>query len=154
MSTMSEHDNEEFERISSKMMLISFIRYAENSPESIPEEYLVTPEEQAFYDKWLPARLELGSQRLAEEQKEAQAHTLIKRQKANAKRRKAKYGKVEPRHYQTWLPHIKHWLKLRLAWVETPETLGYVQQLICINCEADLFGECADCSVEQHLSNR
>ncbi len=79
---------------------------------------------------------------------------LTKRQIANANRRQAKYGKVEPRNYQTWLPHIQHWLKLRLAWIEYAEPKGFVQELICINCEADLHGECADCSMEQYFHER
>ena len=136
MSRMTEQDNAEFDRIAVKMLF----RY-------------LTEEEQAFYDKWVSVRWTLATQHFVQQEQEVQV-ILTQRQKANAKRREAKHGSIEPRHYQTWLPHIRHWLKLRLAWVETPEALGYVQQLVCTNCEADLFGECADCSVEQHLSNR
>jgi hypothetical protein len=134
MSRMTEQDNAEFDRIAVKM----FYRY-------------LTEDEQAFYDKWRSVRWTLATQHFVQQQQELQV-VLTKRQKANAKRREAKHGSVEPRHYQRWFVFPMpigggEWQKLRLAWTEKPETLGFVQELICINCESDLFGQCAACSI-------
>lgn len=133
MSRMTEQDNAEYDRIAVKMLF----------------NYL-TEEEQAFYDKWHSVRLTLATQHFV--QQEQELRLLTKRQKANAKRRESKYGSVEPRHYQRWFVFPMpigggEWQKLRLAWIEKPETLGFVQELICINCESDSFGQCAACSI-------
>jgi hypothetical protein len=148
MSTMSDHESAEYARILTKRMVLSSLLYAGNSADELPEELLLTEAESDFYENWLPHQLARGVENFRKEM--SQSAVLTKRQKANAKRREAKHGSVEPRHYQRWMPNTHFWQKLHLAWVEKPEILGFVQELICPDCKPEPEGDCEDCAIEAH----
>jgi hypothetical protein len=67
---MTELEHQEFSRILFKKLFLASVAYAGDDPAVLPIEYQVTDAESAFFEKWLPYRQKLSSERFIKEQEQ------------------------------------------------------------------------------------